>query len=281
MMRRWLLLLALAGAVLSTAGCRASAASRAGEPFTFVQISDPQVGMYRAFKEVDDYAPEQRDFPRAVQLVRAVAPDFVVITGDLVEQWNDAEQLALFDEFLRELREHTTVYLAAGNHDMPPTTKGLALWRDRFGPDRYAFRHRGSRFLVINSNLIAFADRLPEEEQAQWDWLERELEQARQSGARHVVLFHHHPYFLREANEEDGYFNVPLARRKRYLALLDEHGVDAVFTGHYHQEAGGRANGTEFVVTSSLGKPLGEAPAGLRIVVVGGEGITHEYVPLP
>ena len=248
--------------------------------FTFVQITDPQIGMYKAFKEVDDYSPELRDFARGVELVRELSPDFVVITGDLVETWNNQEEIAHFMEFKTALEEHAPVHLQPGNHDMAPNAVGLAFYRETYGPDRDAMEYEGCRLILLNSNLIAYAG-LAEQEKEQWEWLVAELEKANAANPRHIFVFQHHPFFLQQADEEDAYFNIPTATRMRYLDLFAQHNVTAVFAGHYHREAGGFHEGTEYIVTSSLGYPLGATPPGMRRVEVTAEGYSHSFIPLP
>lgn len=284
MLRTLLPILALIGLPMMITGCRilpSALRESKPEPFGFVVIADPQVGMYKAFKETEGYDWEVRDFARANELVKELRPDFVVIAGDLVERWNDEEQIALFFDFVRALEEHTPVYLAAGNHDMAPSAEGLAFYRETYGADYYGVQHRGSRMIVLNSNLIFHSDRLPEEAQAQWEWLEEELAEANRAGVSHIFVVQHHPYFITEAYEEDQYFNIPMETRRRYLDLLTSHDVAAVFAGHYHREAGGTHEGMEQIISSSLGKPLGETPPGLRWVRVTKNAFEHEFVTLP
>lgn len=284
MIRLFVLMVLVAGMPLWLAGCQrlaATAPAEEREPFVFVHITDPQVGMYRDFDMADDFSNEERDFPRAVDLVARIEPDFVIIGGDLVEKWNYEDEIEFFLDFVSDLEEHTTVHLQPGNHDHPPTEEGLAFYRDLHGPDYFSVFHKGSHFILLNSNLIAFEDELPEEAARQWEWLEGELETAAGDEADNVFVFVHHPFFMYEPDEDDTYFNIPPEVRVRYLDLFEEHGVDAVFAGHYHREAGGYSGDMEMIVTSSLGTPLGDDPVGLRRVVVSPEGYEHEYLPLP
>uniref|UniRef100_A0A8C6ZS19 Calcineurin like phosphoesterase domain containing 1 n=1 Tax=Nothoprocta perdicaria TaxID=30464 RepID=A0A8C6ZS19_NOTPE len=57
-------------------------------------------------------------------------------------------------------------------------------------------------------------------------------------------------------------------------------GVKAVFSGHYHRNAGGSYRGLEMVVSSAIGCQLGEDEHGLRVVVVTAEKIVHRYYSL-
>ncbi|MCC5878065.1 MAG: metallophosphoesterase [Candidatus Sumerlaeia bacterium] len=278
MLRKYMIPLGMVFLLAILAAC-ASGPPRS-QDFTFVQISDPQIGMYMAFKEADDYTPELRDFARGVELVSDLAPEFIVITGDLVETWNNHTEIAHFMEFKAALEAHAPVHLQPGNHDMAPNPEGLEFYRRTYGPDRGVLEFEGCRFILLNSNLIAYTS-LAAEEEEQWGWLVGELWNAREENARHIFVFQHHPFFLHEADEEDAYFNIPTAKRMRYLELFAEHGVTANFSGHYHREAGGFHKGTEYIVTSSLGYPLGDTPPGMRRVEVTADGYSHSFIPLP
>ena len=83
-----------------------------------------------------------------------------------------------------------------------------------------------------------------------------ELERARQSQAQPIVIFAHHPWFLKAADEPE-YFNIPRARRAAYLGLFQEFDVKQLFSGHYHRNALARAGGTRDM---NIGKPA-RAPA--------------------
>ena len=56
--------------------------------------------------------------------------------------------------------------------------------------------------------------------------------------------------------------------------------VDAVFSGHYHNNSLTTYGKIQLVTTSALGKPLGSAPSGMRIVKVYVDRINHEYFGL-
>lgn len=67
---------------------------------------------------------------------------------------------------------------------------------------------------------------------------------------------------------------------KKYLSLLKSYDVDFVFSGHYHNNCIGTYGKTKLVTTSAVGKPLGSAPSGMRIVKVYKNKIEHEYFGL-
>ena len=54
-------------------------------------------------------------------------------------------------------------------------------------------------------------------------------------------------------------------------------GVKAVFSGHYHRNAGGCFDGLDMVVSSAIGCQLGEDAHGVRVVVVTADRVVHRY----
>src|SRR2546425_12111920 len=59
----------------------------------FMQLSDPQFGMYTADA---DFAQETANFDFAIAAANRLRPAFVVVTGDLVNKAGDAAQVAAY-----------------------------------------------------------------------------------------------------------------------------------------------------------------------------------------
>lgn len=168
----------------------------------------------------------------------------------------------------------------AGNHDVgnEPTPESIEAWRKIHGPDYYSFREGALYAIVLNSSLIHTPAKAPKEYQAQDAWLRAELNKAKASGAPHIVVIQHHPWFLAAAAEPDQYFNIPLARRTPLLDAFRQAGVRWLFSGHYHRNAVASDAGLEAVTTGPVGQPLGdESRSGFRVVRVSPAAITHEF----
>jgi len=243
---------------------------------TFIQMSDPQFGMYT--KDVD-FVHETANFEFAIATANRLKPAFVVVTGDLTNKSTDPAQAAEYKRIAAKLDPAIKLYSVAGNHDVgnEPTAQSLATYRERYGPDYYSFRSGDIYGIVLNSNLEKGAEKVPEEAAKMEAWFRAELEKAKQSGAKNMIVFQHISLFLKEAGEKDQYFNVPVAVREKYLKLMHEYGVREVFAGHLHQNSVGRDGALEMVTTGPVGMPLGGAKSGMRIVTVTGEGVTHKY----
>lgn len=79
----------------------------------------------------------------------------------------------------------------------------------------------------------------------------------------------------------------PWCQRATYMKVLgppnvfpSPAGIRAVFSGHYHRNAGGTYQDLDMVVSSAIGCQLGKDTHGLRVVVVTAENIVHRYYSL-
>jgi 3',5'-cyclic AMP phosphodiesterase CpdA len=230
--------------------------------FFFVQLSDTQFGFSNGDK---DFIQDTASAELAVATINRLKPAFVVVTGDLVNKAGDAAQIAEYQRIIAKIDRSVPVYSVSGNHDLEnsPTTETLAAYRKTFGKDYYSFRSASLYGIVINSTLIS----------------DQDLSRARASGAKHLVVFQHHPAFLEKIDEADQYFNLPRERRDPFLKLLRDSGVEMVVSGHLHRAAEATDSGLQSVVTGAVGRPLGGS-SGLRVFVVTDTAITHRFYPL-
>jgi 3',5'-cyclic AMP phosphodiesterase CpdA len=248
-------------------------------PFFFIQLTDPQFGMVN---NNAGFEQETANLEFAVATANRLKPAFVVVTGDLVNRAGDEAQTAEYFRILKKLDPAIPAYAVPGNHDVgnEPTPETLAAYTKRFGPDHYAFRLPGFVGIAIDSCVIHAPQKAPEAAAKQEEWLRSELGRARSEGARHIVVFQHHPLFLKEPTEPDSYDVIPLARRSLFLTLFREAGVRHVFGGHYHQNAVAQGGDLEMVTTGPIGMPLRGAKSGMRIAIVSDAGIEHRYYDL-
>ncbi|MDZ4802596.1 MAG: metallophosphoesterase [Bryobacteraceae bacterium] len=258
------------------AGALLLCGSLAGQD-VFLQMSDTQFGMYAKDAE---FSQETANFEFAVASANRLKPRFAIVCGDLVNKAGDSAQIAEYLRISAKLDKGVRLYHVAGNHDVgnEPTPESLAAWRDKFGRDYYSFREGAVYGIVLNSSLIHSPGKAQAEYEKQDDWLRAELMKARASGAPHVVVFQHHPWFLERGDEADQYFNIPLVRRRPLIELFRDAGVRWLFSGHYHRNAVGRDGEIEAVTTGPVGMPLGGARSGFRIVRVDGAALRHEFV---
>lgn len=208
-------------------------------PFSFVVYGDSRNGV------------EQHR--RVIERVAQEVPDFVLGTGDMVDEgFRQDEWQQFFDVEGRLLRDNV-YFPALGNHDRQGRGRTADTYRAYFsvpenGGDTeryYAFTYASARFLVLDSNAYSFA--LTD----QTAWIERELIAARQDASvKHVFVVMHHPPF--SISLHGG--NIDL--RDRWTPLFEKYQVSAVFSGHDHVYERAEHDGLRYFVSGGGGAPL-------------------------
>jgi 3',5'-cyclic AMP phosphodiesterase CpdA len=237
--------------------------NNSASPFFFIQLTDPQFGMSESN---NGFTKETELYEKAVNAINRLNPDFVIITGDLVNNKDDQTQITEFKRITAKINSSIHVYYSPGNHDIgqTPGQKDIDLFISNYGHDRFSFKHKNSLFIGLNSCIIKAET--PLLEQIQYDWLKNELSKG--ESENHIILFCHYPFFIRNYDEPETYSNIPTGTRNRYLSLLKENKVEAVFAGHAHNNGSAKYGAMDMITTSSVGKPLAEAPSGMRIVKI-------------
>ncbi|XP_032692170.1 serine/threonine-protein phosphatase CPPED1 isoform X1 [Lontra canadensis] len=263
-------------------------------PFYFIQGADPQFGLMKAWSTGDsdsggdEWGQEIRLTEQAVEAINKLKPKpkFFVLCGDLIHAmpgtpWRK-EQTADLQRVLARVDRDIPLVLVSGNHDVgnTPTPETVAEFQRTWGDDYFSFWVGGVLFLVLNSQFWYDASRCPALKQAQDQWLDQQLSVAGRRHCQHAVVFQHIPLFLRSIDEDDDYFNLTKSVRKEVANKLTRAGVTAVFSGHYHRNAGGTYQNLEMVVSSAIGCQLGQDTHGLRVVVVTAKKIIHRYYSL-
>lgn len=274
MIKRMAIVAAALTMVAATAAWRGAPAT---EPFYFIQFTDPQLGMYR---ENRDFVQDAANLEFAIATANRLHPAFVIVTGDLVNKAGDSAQIAAYHRITGKLDRSIKLYNLPGNHDVGnvPTPASIARYRKQFGPDHYVFRVGSLVGVVLNSSLLQRPDSAPKEDAAQEKWLTDTLAVLGRERGTQIVIFQHHPWFLTDPAEANGYFNIPLAKRARYLALFKRYGIRYLFGGHYHQNAFGRDGSLEMITSGPVGKPDSTTRSGMQIVEVTDSGLVHRYV---
>ena len=249
------------------------------KPFFFIQMTDTQFGF---FTDNKDFKKETENFEKAITAANRLRPAFVIVTGDLVNLPGDVAQINEYKRIVKLLDPSIPIYHLAGNHDVnnDPKTADIKAHRKEFGRDYYTIKHNGMHGIVLNSLYFKSPGFVEQEAKAQDKWLLKELKKAKRNGANPLLVFQHHGWFLTDPAEKDAYFNIPLDTRTKYLNLFNEQGVSHVFAGHYHRNAFGKSGPMEMVTTGPVGKPLGQDPSGIRIVIVKDGKVTHQYYSL-
>jgi serine/threonine-protein phosphatase CPPED1 len=233
-------------------------------------MCDPQLGF-------TDYASDLGRFEQAIRQINTLHPDLVVICGDLV---NAAKPQSFTDFNEAEARLTMPAYAAAGNHDVGnhPSHASLEQYRHLVGKDYYAVDHKGCLFVVVNSQL--WKAPIAGETDKQDAWLAQTLEAAAKK-QRRIFLVMHYPLFVKQPDEPEGYYNLPLPARRELLALLERYRVEAVLAGHTHTTSSNDYHGIQMVTSENTSRNFDKHPSGFRVWHVASHPPSpNEFVPL-
>lgn len=161
-------------------------------------------------------------FDKTVRETELLKPAFVVHTGDMITGYTyDKDKIrkewARFQKDIEPLS--MPFYPAPGNHDVT-TTEIEPLYAEAWGEGKYyySFDHNNSHFIILDTDLHAQMDQIPEEEM---EWLKSDLEKNKM--ADNIFLFFHSPLHL---NKDFDWQSVH--------EILVRYPVRAIFTGHAH-----------------------------------------------
>lgn len=297
---------------------------RSDGPFHFVQLADTQLGMEATFQTGGlllqrqfGWANELALLRRAVEEVNRLRPAFVIVCGDLVNEFPPEERgregadddvRAAQERDFKEAMGHVDVAIpllcVCGNHDVGnrPNSQTIKRYTDSFGDDYFSFWCHGWKCIVVNSQLWKDDEDAKELRERMDKWIDTELEEEWVGlGPPRLLMFSHIAPFLFEPDERSGYFNLERCFRRELLAKMATRGVVAWFCGHYHRNAGGvycheGGRELEVVVTGSVGAQIvdaaegdpiglsgiggcdiGEHVSGFRLVRVLEDRVEHEW----
>jgi len=188
-----------------------------------------------------------------VERIRSEVPDFLVGTGDIVNEGGiESDWQTFFDIEAPLLADHV-LFPVVGNHDRQGRGRTADNYRRYFSlpenspdPERYyAFTWGNARFLMLDSNTSSFSMT------DQTAWIEKQLQAAHADPRiRHIFVSMHHPPFsvaLHGGHEE---------LRDAWTPLFEKYRVTAVFSGHDHCYERMFSNNVHYFVAGGGGAPL-------------------------
>ncbi len=237
------------------------------------QVSDPQMGFYTRNA---DMVYESEMFTKAAAAINATMPDAVIFTGDLVHDHKDSLQWLEFKRIAATIDPAIRQFSIPGNHDVNGKNGSMDLtyWNRYMGEDKFSAEVGNVHLIGIDSNLYKYVEG-SEADIRQQEWLENELADCDKDGI--TIVLAHHPFFLKSADEDEEYFNIRTETRNYYRDLFRSAGVKAVVCGHKHDNYLAADGDIPYITTSATGKPLGDAPSGVRVFVCEKGEIYHAY----
>ena len=184
--------------------------------------------------------------------VERMKPEVVFTVGDQIEGYTE-DTTALGEEW-REYRSivaglSAPLHLIPGNHDI--TTDGqLGSFVKYAGQPYYSVDYQGIHFTMLDASRWESSDKLPPE---QLEWLDKDLKRAQKS--RYTIVFYHKPFWEQ---------STVRGRPDTLHALFRKYGVDAVFSGHYHQYFSGTYDGIKYTDLGSSGGETSTGPTGIQ-----------------
>lgn len=204
------------------------------------------------------YGDNRTDDAAHASVVRAMVPvpsDFLVHTGDFVENGASLPQWQTFFDIEAPLLNSRPIVSAVGNHELvdnsginyvkffgPPVDGGAATKPEHLD---HTFRWGNTRFFFLNG-LSQFKTGVERQ------WLDKVLADAdNEDGLMwRVVVVHHGPWSSGPHGGNQHFHEAGLP------AMFKQHKVDVVFSGHDHTYERGIGDGLPFVVTGGGGAPL-------------------------
>ncbi|KRG08615.1 purple acid phosphatase family protein [Staphylococcus sp. NAM3COL9] len=217
-----------------------------GDPFSFVQYTDTQNAFWN--ENVRNEAAFGADtLKNAIQT--AGNPNFALHTGDFVEtaevedEWKDLYKQS------RPSFMSLPVASAPGNHDEYALNEEDEKLLNKFnehmnvpkendsvnGGSYYSFDYNGAHMVVANTNDNKKSKDNPDEKaigDEQMEWIKKDIKQARDNGAKWVVLNLHKPMYSKSyhALSDEDVKKV----RDELTKEIDDLDVDLVLQGHDH-----------------------------------------------
>lgn len=191
-------------------------------------------------------------FGEVLEQIERLKPEFILTVGDLIEGYTE-DTVRLYDEWneFKEIisRLSTPIYLTTGNHDIYNDVMDK-YYREHIGEPYYSFDYKRLHFIILENGRWEESDGIPAK---QMEWL---IEDLKASGkAYYTLVIMHKPFW---------YHSTALGRPDTLHTLFKIYGVDAVFSGHFHQYFTGTYDDIIYTNIGSSGGHTLPGPSGLQ-----------------
>ncbi len=271
--------LAAFGSAVAYGATAGGVAKRRDGEILIAHCTDPQFGLGppRAGKLMTEegYAHDLDRCLSAIEIINALDPDLVCITGDMTQSGMDVAR-----DWPRLLKMyHPPVVVAPGNHDVGNRVTASAVKRFQavFGYDYTAVTVKGWR--VISANSLYW---WPNKEEAlcaaHEKWFADELAGAKARGEK-VIVATHVPPFVKDPDEADSHDNQPLAGRRARLDACLAAGAKFYLAGHTHRYAERMYGSLPILNAETTSVTGGGRPLGFRLLRIQPDGsYTYDFV---
>jgi predicted phosphodiesterase len=176
----------------------------------------------------------------AIEIER-MKPDFVMTVGDMIEEEADDTALIIrnwieYDSLVDPISSE--IYYTPGNNDIW-SDLSEEMYRRFAGEPYYSFDYEYLDFIILDNSRIATGADMPEDQIA---WLIDDLKE--NSDAGYTLVFFHRPFWAEE---------IAMGKPDRLHEIFKQYGVDAVFSGHYHEYFSGEFDGIMYTNLGSSG----------------------------
>jgi acid phosphatase type 7 len=183
------------------------------------------------------------------ELAKHPVPDFVLQTGDMVEDGNSNSLWPIFFDIERDLLRQTAFFPSLGNHER----NSHNYYEFFLGTHPYySFNWGNAHFAMIDSD-IGNTGATKRERDLFWAeqtaWLENDLASTQAAEYRFVVA--HHPPFTAVTSRQGNN-----AHMTALTPMFEKYHVSGALFGHDHNYQHYLKNGIHYVVTGGGGAPL-------------------------
>jgi 3',5'-cyclic AMP phosphodiesterase CpdA len=230
----------------------------AGATKTGTFTTAPSEGSTEAFRFLayGDNRSDAAAHAAVVKAMQAAPGDFLVHTGDFVEDGGQPDDWRRFFDIEAPLLRERCLYSAVGNHELTDGA-GIAYARyfgatDPPSPTRLVPEHLNGTTRWANARFFFLNSMVPLSRGVDRRWLEKALEDADAEPGLvwRILVTHHGPW------SSGPHGNNTTLLSAEVPALLRAHNVDLIFAGHDHIYERGINGDLPYVVTGGGGAPL-------------------------
>jgi hypothetical protein len=191
-------------------------------------------------------------------ILKYASPDFIVNTGDLIEDGSDSSLWPIFFDIERELLRKAAFFPAPGNHEH----NAREFFDFMNSKPYYSFSWGQAHFSMIDSDIANAGTTEPERDafwREQTHWLEEDLKSAQNAAFRFVVA-HHGPMTAVKRRQGQN------AHMTALEPLFEKYKVSAGLFGHDHNYQHYLLHGVHYFISGGAGAPLYDVdspPAGI------------------